>query len=307
MNSFFFENDIREIFSEDFSNCSNVFKVDFSAPGISSISGFCHLPKSIEIYIGPLWEEYINQSCFDDFSNLTEMILTLMTGTVTNMTFQPLRNLPIKRLKLESVYIQLMDEYVLSWFPRLISIDIEASIIYPFLEVPSFKAWDGLKHSKLLKKIRFSFITQIVDSRTVEWIPPVTIFNSRFSDSLACCPNVDELHLDGTNAIEAKDLCYELMNLSQNYFDRGNIYTEISHLSNCERLTALDLSNQINMGPRRNNDKFRLRVLPRNLAILDLSYISQKVIGDTKKFSIIVSYSWKQISWFPRKLNKRFK
>ena len=220
MNEFiFYKNDIREIFSEDFANCSHVFKVDFSAPGVSSISGFCHLPKSIEIYIGPLWDPYINQSCFEDFSNLTEIILTLMSGTVTNMTFQPLQNLPIKHLRLDYFYIQLMDEYVLSWFPQLISIDIEASIIYPFLEVPSFRAWNGLKHSKMLKKIRFSIITQSVDSSSIKWSPLATIFNSNFSDSLACCPNVDELHLDGTNAIEVKNLCYKFLNLSQNYLE----------------------------------------------------------------------------------------
>ena len=43
------------------------------------------------------------------------------------------------------------------------------------------------------------------------------------------------------------------------------------------------------MGRRRNYDNFRLTELPRNLATLDLSYISRNV----KNFIFVVSYSWK--------------
>ena len=288
------DNHIKNISSEDFANCTNVFKVDLDRQQVSSISGFCHLPKSLEIYIGPLWDIYMNQSCIEDFSNLAELTLTPTTGKVTNMTFKPLRNLPIKRLRLEGAYFDLMDEYVLSWFPQLISIDIEASISIPFVRViPSYKAWDGLKHSKLLKKIRFSFSTRnVAVNDSCKWMPPVTIFDSTFAKSLACCPNVEELQLDDTNAIDVKDLCYKSVNLSKNYFDIFNIYTVIGHFYNCKKLTALDLSYQINTGGE-NYDSLDLFYLPENLAILDMSYFSIKFTNDMRNFSFGIYRSWK--------------
>ena len=90
-----------------------------------------------------------------NFSQLTDLGVNARDGfkmIITNDTFKPLRNLPIRTLMLHSNKLSGIEAMAFSWFPQLESLDLSNSS--GVLDINGLgKAWYGMKNNTKLKSL----------------------------------------------------------------------------------------------------------------------------------------------------------
>ena len=243
-----------------------VAAVPFPVTRFSNIlSQFPHSLKSLHIDIpeDPNFVSFLVN--FTDLISLGINARDKYKMFITNDTFRPLKNLPIRHFKLNSNRLMKVEAMAFSWFENLEFLDMSDSRGIGVDDLSD--AWYGMKNvpikSLILKNFR---------SRNI-----ATVELSRFFKYFTL-DNLTELALDETGISGAFDWAFSKrtrnlrkLSLTYNNLNHSQINKILNNIKNLQQLTSLKLNNQL---PHKSLTTALVSIqldLPQNLRELDLS------------------------------------
>ena len=210
-------------------------------------------------------------SCLVNFRNLVNLGMIAKAKDkfklyITNDTFKPLKNLPIRNITLCSKTMTKVDAMAFSWFSKLESLDMSNSSGMDVNELSD--AWLGLKNTSL-KSLNLRRFKMKTGPRQVH----LTRFFRNFNFD-----NLTELLLDDTGIAGASVWRFskqttnlQTLSLSINFLNHSQMNKLLTNIRNLTNLTNLDMSNQL---PRNTEADRTVKIdvdLPSNLENIDLS------------------------------------
>ena len=221
------------------------------------------------------------------FTKLRKLGIHGLTGTfntITNDTFESLKNLKIKELNIMAFNLSSVEQLGFYHFPDLKSLSLSG--IYCLSVADFYPALIGLQHTKLEKlHLSSNFIEEFHHTDLskdhnfgADWC--AVILNGSFCENLNL-PHLTHLHLDHSRLSRvsytngscfSKLMNLKVLNLSFNWFSAAeSVQLFVYHLENMTNLTEINMSHQLDhMFVPPNLIAFRT---PGNLATLDLSFM----------------------------------
>ena len=204
---------------------------------------------------------------FTKLSNLEMYNDIKIAITITNDTFQYLRNIPLKKLKIRVRHFSRVQRFAFHHLANLRTLDVK---LHDMTVTDFYPALIGLQNTKL-KHLKL----RTVSSSPTDWVT----LNSSFCQNLVL-PNLTFLQMDRANlhGIEStgqrKDGCFsklKKLSLSYNYFTPKSLNSTFNELLNLTNLVKLNVSHQ--KGSSHQHSRFMRYKFPSHLKKLDMSRI----------------------------------
>ena len=240
-------------------------KVPFNVTQFSSI--LTQFPDSLKSLHIDIPEDPNFASFLVNFTDLTSLAINAKDKYkmfITNDTFRPLKNLPIRNLTLHSNRLMKIDNMAFSWFEKLEFLDMSNSSGISVDDLSD--AWHGMKNVPIKSIILNNFRNKNVN---VELSRFFRDFKFDHLTELA----LDKAGISGAFHWKFSESARNLRKLSLTYnnLNQSQINKILNNIKNLTQLTSLKLNNQL---PHKSSTTAIVSIqldLPPNLRELDLS------------------------------------